>query len=386
MRICLLSDFFLPQYGGVPYHVLWLARSLRKRGHKVTVVTTTPGPSREDGIPVVRLRGAGVTSSLLFRQRRIAQVLAEVLENLSPDVAHAHHAFSTLGTVTPLAAREVSVPSVLTNHSIPMGYMPLKSFWRVMSHLGSQTIYKSLRHYDAIIAVSPVAAEYISDYVAGFRGRIRIIPNGIDLDEFERAGEGRREEFGLDDEDFVVLQVGRADIRKGFELGILVTSLLKRLVPRIRLVIVGARAFHDVLSDLSRALGVEDNVRLMGFLKRDKLIRLYKCADVLLHPCYGGESFGIVFLEAMAAGIPIVSAGGDGLYWLVKRLNVGLYYERLSPLQIARGLLRLYRDESLRRRLGERGRRLVRIFSMERIAEKVEFVYREVIEQHEEAR
>ena len=71
MRICLLSDFFLPQYGGVPYHVLWLARSLRKRGHKVTVVTTTPGPSREDGIPVVRLRGAGVTSSLLFRQRRI---------------------------------------------------------------------------------------------------------------------------------------------------------------------------------------------------------------------------------------------------------------------------------------------------------------------------
>ena len=377
MKILLVTDFFYPRYGGIATHVHGLAKSLEKIGYAPIILTTAgnkTGFDTYDGIPVYRYPSP-VALTFLVGLEKLRKNIKFIVSTINPDILHAHHAFSPLGTITPLIGRELNIPTVLTNHSIPPAYYSAKELWyRVAKLLRTYSILRGLRAYNRVIAVSHVAADFISKF---YHGKITIIPNAIFLEEFNVNVS--RKELGIPEDDFVVLMVGRSSPRKGYEVALLAFKKVVKKMPNAHLYVIGVSGFQKAfIIGLAKLMKIEENVHVLGYLPRETLIKYYKVADVFLHAAYGGESFGIVLLEAMAAGTPIVSTSGDGLKAVLKNSGAGICVDIPSPIKISASIIMLLKDPELRRRMGENGKNYVKRYSWDYVIREIKNVYTEL--------
>jgi len=381
MHLCLISDFFPPEIGGVQTHVYGLARTAARRGYRVTVVTTVGGRTRVEymeGIKVIRIiypKYSGFFDPWSLKKR-----LRRVLTRIRPDIVHAHHAFSPLGMTSASVAKELGIPAILTSHSIPIGYEAFRSLWNVASRIIMlYPVAANIKKYDAIIAVSRPAAEYISLF---YPKKIHIVPPPIDDEFFEASAS--KEDIGFSEDDKIVLFVGRLDPKKGLEFALYAFRLVVMSEPRARLCIVGpGRApylWH--LRKLVDAWGLEENVFFVGKIPRSLLVKYYAASDVFVFPSYGGESFGIVVLESMASGTPVVTTLGGALGSFISKYGLGLV-TGFSTVRYARAILTLLRSKELRERMGRRARRFARLFSWDRLFRRIEGIYRAVYRDRE---
>lgn len=234
----------------------------------------------------------------------------------------------------------------------------------------------------AMIFVSRALADY---YGAGQDAayHYRIIPNGVDLAAFHADAEARTaflRECGLPPDCFVIGAVGRIERNKGFNVLLDAFALIAERYPRARLVIVGDVLFEhprDVKQELirqARTLGVADRVVFTGF--RDDIPTVMAGLDVLVHCPLEREGFGLILIEAMACGRPVIAAALGGMAEVAFAGENGLLVPPGDPEAIAAALARLLDDPALARRLGAAGQRIVRErFSVERQAAAVECLY-----------
>lgn len=375
--LAIITDFYLPEIGGVQTHVYDLARYASRSGYKVYVLTTTgiePKTELLNGHTVVRLpypKYAGFLG-LTGLGRRYRKVLVSI----QPDILHAHHLFSPSGIIAGKVAKSLGIPSVLTNHSIPVGYEIYKQFWNMISKaLTLLPAVKYVGYYDAAIAVSKLAAEYLRIF---YSGSIKIIPPPIDYEYFSITA--RKEEVGFNGDDKIVLFVGRLAPKKGLEFLLYAFRIISRLEENAKLVIVGPTdtPYYFYLKGLIGMLQLEKKVFFTGKVSREKLRKLYAAADVFVFPSYGGESFGIVALESMAAGTPIVTTLGGALAKYICRQKIG-FLTGLDIKKFALAVVKLLRDPDLRMEMGKNARRFARLFSWERVFRMIEEIYLEVL-------
>ena len=381
MRIVLLTDFLYPRYGGISTHVEGLVKALIREGHKAIVITTAGdkrGFDKLDDMITVYRDPAPVLTTLIFNIERLKKRIESVIGKIDPDILHAHHAFSPMGIITPEIGKKLGIPTVLTNHSVPFGFYVARYQWYTIAKLlATFSALRSLRMYDRVIAVSPVAAEFISKF---YRGKIHIIPNAIHLDEFDKI-EASKEELGLNKDEPLILMVGRASLKKGFELALLAFKKVVDEVPNARLFIVGLTGFlRSYINGLVKFLKLEENVYIPGYVPRETLIKFYKAADVFIHTAYGGESFGIVLIEAMAAGTPIVSTAGDGLKHVLENSGAAICLDVPNPSTLAKAILKLLNDEDMRRSMSIAGRKYVKKYSWSRIVKRIIEIYNQLVE------
>ena len=374
MHICYTTDFFLPEYGGIQTHVYELARMSIKKGFEVTVITSVGEHGKIeyiDGIRVIRIKYPRYAG--LFALSGLKNRLKKVFRKIRPDIIHAHHAFSPMGLASSHVAKKLGIPSVLTNHSIPIGYESFKALWNYFSRifLLYQDIY-NIRKYDAIIAVSTLAAEYIRVYYP--RGRIFVIPPPVENSLF--TIQATKRDVGLSDDDKTVLFVGRLAPKKGLEFALYAFRLIILAEPDVKLYIVGPydRAYMWHINNLLKKWGLKNNVIIVGPVPREKLRKYFAASDVLIFPSYGGESFGIVVLEGMASGKPVVATSGGALRRYIEKYKLG-YITGFDTVKFAAAVLKLLRNPELRREMGERGRRFARIFSWDRLFSKILRIY-----------
>ncbi len=380
MRILLLTDFFYPRYGGVATHVHGLSKSLKlyAKGFE-PVILTSAGSNNSvdhfDGIPIVRYPYS-IETTLMFNLERVTKRLRYIVKAIEPDIMHVHHAFSPMGLSVPWISKSLGIPAILTNHSVPIGYYITRRVWYTLGEfLRSYSLLKSLRHYKHVIAVSKVAADFISKL---YPGKITIIPNAIFLEEFNINA--NRSELGIEKDESVILMVGRASFKKGFELAILSLREVVKKIPNANLYIIGLSGFQrNLIERMARLLHLENNVHVIGFVPREKLVKYYKVSDVFLHAAYGGESFGIVLLEAMAAGLPIVSTHGDGLKHVLGNSGAGICIDYPSPKIIARALIKVLLSKELREKMRNNALRFVKKYSWSNIIKDIVSIYREVL-------
>ena len=385
LKIGILSDFFHPRSGGIAVHIEQLSKYLKKRGHEPVIITTAgcdAGLEKYNRICVIRFP-ASVSKNLLFPNLKLERKIQYILDQLDFDLLNAHHAFSPMGIYTSKMGQILNIPSILTNHSIPMGFAYYKFIWaRVAKLLSTYTILRSLSRYERVIAVSKIAAEFIRYFN---KNRVTIIPNGVDLEEFKIKG--YKEEFGLKEEDPLLIMVGRSTLKKGYEVGLLTLRWILKRFPRAKLFITGVNGvIRSYIYGLAKVFGVAKAVKIPGFLPREKLIKLYWASDVLLHFPYGGESFGIVLLEAMASETPIVATHGDGLQYILNGSGSGFVSYSYDPRKLANLVIKILESEELKRRLGRAGRKIAEYYSWNRIVDKVIAVYKEAIENYKQVR
>jgi glycosyltransferase involved in cell wall biosynthesis len=188
-----------------------------------------------------------------------------------------------------------------------------------------------------------------------------MIHHGINLDEFRPLGSpsrraALRRELGVHPDDFVIGAVGQLIPVKGHKHAIAAMPQIERELPRARLIIVGTGPLREELECAAARLGVRDRVVCAGALTADSAV--YSAMDVLVYPSVKGV-FGIVVLEAMACGIPVIVSGLEGTDELVKHEQNGLLVPPGDERALAEAVLRVSRDPDLRRRLTESGRNTV---------------------------
>jgi glycosyltransferase involved in cell wall biosynthesis len=199
------------------------------------------------------------------------------------------------------------------------------------------------------------------------------------MQALEREGQHIRHELGIGPDAFLVGNVGRLALQKGQRHLIAAMPLLLERVPRARAIIAGGGDLEDYLRDLANEMGVGERVHVLG--PRKDVPALMHAIDVFVMPSIW-EGFGLVLLEAMAAGRPIVASRVATIPEVVAEGETGLLVPAGDPLALATALAELADQPEVAARMGEAGReRLRRRFSLEKMVGDTELLYRELLDE-----
>ena len=368
MKIALVTPYDFSYPGGVTEHVKNLAREFIALGHEVHVLA--PG-SREpahvpDGVSLhpfgravpIPANGSVARIELSLRTHwKVRRLLREELY----DVIHLHE---PLMPVLPLSVlRHSTAVNIGTFHAFRRS-----NFAYFYTKLVAQPFFNRLH---GLIAVSTAARDFVAEY---FPGDYRIIPNGV---HYERFAQPRPPLTQFADGRLNVLFVGRLEKRKGLKYLLRAWERIRTAVPLSRLIVVGEGRPRRGYQRYVKRRGW-DEVRFEGFVSDDDLPRYFQAADVFCAPSTGQESFGIVLLEAMAAGRAIVASNIPGYVDVVNDGLEGLLVRPKRDRELAEAVVRLLRDEELRRAMGETGRRRALEYRWDRVAAQVLDFYAEV--------
>ena len=243
-------------------------------------------------------------------------------------------------------------------------------------HTAGSGIYRSLfrgqlAKINGRIAISQRARQAAEPYIPG---EFRIIPCGIDLDRFRPLqSTERRTRPGR------VLFVGRLDERKGIEILLRAFPAVTKVVPGTRLSVVGAGPMEEQARKTVGKLGLSTAVEFLGSARPEDLPRIYADCDVYCAPSLGGETLGIVLLEAMASGVPVVASRIPGYDETVRDGIDGLLVPPAEPDALASALVSVLSDESRRRTMAAAGLERAKEYAWPRIAQRTLEFYLELL-------
>ncbi len=383
VKIGLVSPYDWSYPGGVREHITHLAAELRARGHTVRILTPATGPrSRQVEYGVYRLGWAApvrfngsvarvaVTPDLRGRIR-------ELLERERFDVLHLHEPFASTLPLTILRLADVTgAINVGTFHAYAQHSLTSTGEW---AYASARPLIR--RYFDRLhgrIAVSQPAYDFVSRF---FPGEYRIIPNGVDVGRF-RPDVAPLPEYM--DGKLNVLYLGRFEKRKGAKYLLRAIPLIREHFPNTRFILAGDGPLRSGFERLVAQKGWRD-VIFPGRIPAKDLPSLYASAHVFCAPNTGGESQGIVLLEAMASGRAVVASAIPGFETVITHQQDGLLTPPGKHEELAWAVCHLLGDESRRAQLGRQARRRAEDFSWQRVGARVEAYYEELLARYAHA-
>jgi phosphatidylinositol alpha-mannosyltransferase len=375
VKIALVSPYDFVHPGGVNIHVANLATQFRRLGHDVTVVAPV---SRDQAVPdhvlaisrsitTVKTGGSNARVSL---SPRASRRIKHLLQQERFDVVHLHNPLTPLVSVSFLRHRDLAPETavVATLHEYRVDKNP-------MFTLGDPVIHRWIARLDGRIAVSEAARSYNNTY---FPGNYVVIPNGIDVDAFNDKGAPPFARYR--DGHPTVLFLGRLESRKGFKYLLRAWPEVREVVPDARLLVVGAynKRHKRPYVLYARRQGIR-GVRFVGPTSERDKPRYYHTADLFCAPNAGFESFGIILLEGMAAGVPVVASDIPGFRTVLDDGVQGVLVRPRHPQALAKAIVGLLCDPERRTQMGQAGRVKAADYDWSRVARRVLDFYERVV-------
>lgn len=377
MKICMVSDTYYPYIGGIPEHILNLSRTLRKHGHTVKILTTNfkgkmikTLETNHDEEFNFRI-GNGLTIrankslAIIPFGWRMSDKVEKFFQQENFDIIHIHGSLAPMLPV--LAIRHSNAINVITFHASH----PKDGKYLLFSHLLEP--YMDKLH--GRIAVSTTAHDSNMHY---FSGDCRIIPNAINTELFNPAIKPLPQFVNSRPK---ILFLGRFEPRKGLKYLLQSLPIIKEQIPNVLLIICGAGllgyAYQEYMSK-----DIKENIYIAGLITGEERPYYYASCDVFCAPSIGHESFGIVLLEAMATGKPVVASDISGFRTVVDDGVEGLLAAPREPQAIADCIIQILSDKKLAKTMGDAGRRKALAYSWEAITEQVEDYYNELLKQY----
>ncbi len=415
VHTCPLATLGGKETGGMNVYVRDLARELARRGHRVDVYTRSQDPA------VPRIVGEnGNTAALdpshaegLGRGGRVIHVPAgleqpyskhQVYDHLPEfvdgvlaqaeadgiryDVLHSHYWLS--GAAARELRRHWGAPIVHMFHTL--GEMKNAVAQRPEERETSRRIEvegEIMGFADALVAATPVEEEQLVRLYDADPARIHVISPGVDVERFYPIPtETAKEQVGICPDRRTILFVGRIEPLKGVDNLMRAIAIVVGKRPELRVglcvPIVGGdpdRVRQDDemarLQELREELGIGDVVTFLGAKDQAALPYCYSAAEMVVMPS-DYESFGMVALEAMACGTPVIASDVGGLSYLVRHGRTGYRVPARNPKALAAKITRLLTDEGLRRRIGQRAVCWAESYAWPRIADRIEGLYGEL--------
>ena len=373
MKIIQVSPYFYPHLGGIESHVYTISKELVDRGHDVGVFTSKiPEDAKDtedlDGIQVTRIKPIFnlFTTPVMpkLKTKLISQKADVVHAHVPPPFSEYYAASACKYSKSPFALTyhcDLEIPNVLSR--------PLVAFYR--RTFGAYAIRNSNRlivHTESYAATSRSVWKY----------EPTIIPSAIDIERFNpiRKATKIRKKHKLE-KSKVVLYLGRLKYHKGLEY--LIESS-KFTDPDIKYLIVGEGDFETQLQDLVNELGVKDRIVFTGRVPNAEIPKYYSACDVFILPSVERlEAFGLVVIEAMATGKPVIISNIPGVRENITDGEEGLLIEPTNPEDIGEKINRLMASKKLRTNMGAKGRKKVEEnYTLKRVVDQLEKVYQDL--------
>ncbi len=367
MKIAQVSPYSWDAPGGVQAHIRQLTKRLRGRGHEVLILSPGEYPGFDPpGVKIVgrpfHVRVNGAVARICF-SRSSQRVVRDALEEFAPDVVHAHDPLVT--STSRWATMQTTAPVVATFHSYFAPDSLAGRCYTALAPFGA-SVWRRLAQR---IAVSEAARESVSSRMGD--EPIRIVPNGTDVHVFERAVPAKLPKGRT------ILFVGRLEPRKGFPIAVRAFARLAQHYSDLQLIVVGEGVEREAVEVLPRAL--RTRVHLLGRVSDNVLPTYYAAADVFIAPSLGSESFGIVLVEAMAAGLPIIASDIAGYREVVRAGREALLVPSGDPAALADSVQHLFEHPAEARALSDAGHIRARRYDWDAILSTLEGIYGEAL-------
>lgn len=368
MKIALVSPYDLAHPSGVNNHISHLEEAFTAMGHQVRIIAPSSRPTRdrrEHVITVGRpfpIPASGSICRITLSPTLSGRVKA-ILAEEKFDIVHIHEPLLPALPVTVLRHSDtINVGTFHAQRTKSWGYYYFRAILK-----------RYFRRLQGKIAVSRPAMEFASRY---FHGYYNIIPNGIDLEHFS-APVAPIDEYC--DGKLNILFVSRLEKRKGLDCLLRAFCQVKREFPSSRLIVVGPGVrLREGYERFIMQAGLKDVV-FAGYVSYGELPRYYHTADVFCAPARGQESFGIILLEAMAAGKPIVASNIEGYASVLTPGAEGLLVPPKDTRALGTALCQLLADRELRQRMGATGKETAKQYGWERVARRVMDYYQRLL-------
>lgn len=340
-------------------------------GHEVKIIAPASKAVSALGerfIPIGKPRSVPVSGSVarITLSPWLSSRIKAVLEREKFDIAHLHEPLMPMLCTT--ALRLSNIPTIGTFHA--SGGKPWYDF---VTPLGKLMLKKWFRKLDYKIAVSRPAKEYVNKF---FPDEYSIIPNGVDTDHFRPDVEPLEEYL---DGKLNIMFIGRLEKRKGLDYLLEAYKQVRRVIPDSRLIVVGPGIRGRKKYEKRVARDGIEGVTFIGYATYSDLPRYYRTADIICCPATGWESFGIVLIEAMAVGTPVVASDISGYASVLTHDAEGLLVPPKNASKLAEALLSLADDKAMRQQMGQKGIATAQQYSWENVAKQVLACYYKVL-------
>lgn len=378
MNILMLSDVYFPRVNGVSSSIRTFARELERLGHAVTVVAPAYGENDAQGEFEIRRLPARVIFFDPEDRLITARALRDAERELAQqhwDVIHVHTPFRAHQLGVRLA-RRLGLPLVETYHTFFEEYAANYLPWlpTPLLRFGARWFSRKLcREVDHLIVPSQQMADVLTRY--GICTPTTILPTGIDLGEFSRGdGAAFRRAHNIDPQRPTLVTVSRIALEKNIDFLLDVTKTLIGEFPELLFIIAGEGPDAERLKRRSATLGLQGNVYFVGNLdRRTTLLDCYRAGDVFVFSS-PTETQGLVLIEAMALGVPIVSTAVMGTATVLRDVRSA----RISGgnvSEFAEHVATLLRDPELRRALSDAGPQDAMAWSAPELMQRVVRLY-----------
>jgi phosphatidylinositol alpha-mannosyltransferase len=360
MKIGLISFHSFYNPGGVKRHVLGLFNQFRERGMEVKIIVPRRSSSENYGKDVILL-GTSFPISFSGSQSDFdinfnPLSIEAVLQKEKFDILHFHNGGLPSSLLSPSATETLNI---LTFHANLRGSHFVKRFPAFTYALNKICEWK----IDGVIGVAPLILDYFKEY----SGPKSIIPNGVSIKEFNKDVPKIKEYL---DGKTNLLVVGRIEKRKGLIYLLKALNILQKKFSNLRLIIIGEGPLREECAEYVK----ENNLKDVIFKGRvaGNLSSYYKTADIFVSPAIFGESFGLVLLEAMACGTPVVAFSNEGYAKLLKGKSAERFLAKPKDYnELARKIEMLIKNLKLRDEISKQGIKEAEEYSWTKVADKV---------------
>lgn len=376
MKIGFFSDSYKPYMSGVVKSIELFTSKLREKGHEVYIFAPDY-PDAEDNENIFRFKSI---PALTNRDFRIALPLSlnivQEVKEIGLDIIHSHSPF-LMGWLARYVAYRLNIPLVFTYHTLYEEYVHYAPLGR---KLARRLAIKYSKDYcqscDQIITPSRFVEEKLRSY--NITTPLKTISTGIDMGPYqERNGLTIRERYDIEDDEKVLLFVGRLGQEKNVSFLIKAFKIVNDSLPNTRLLIVGDGPERGKLEEMGRNLNLGQKVIFAGFQKPEQVVDFYLTSDLFVFPSMT-ETQGLVTLEAMAGGLPVVAVNAagstsmvdDGLNGMLTKPDIHHFSRAIIELVTHKKRYHLFMKNSLKK---------AEEYSIDNMADKLIELYEELL-------
>jgi len=385
LHIAFFTNYYHPVVNGVVRSVASFRENLMKQGHNVFIFAQSDNTYKDDEPFIFRYPSLPLPLGDISTAIPVSSFVDQLLPALKLDVIHTHHPI-LLGQTAARKATELDLPLVFTFHTqyweythyVPFPQEAIQDFLKNAVHRWLREFMQKCQHI--IIPSESLKDILIRDY--GLHERYSVIPTGTDLEPFQNAdGKSLRSKNGWQEES-VLISVGRLAPEKNWDTLVRAFAKVHEKHAGTRLVLIGDGAARSSLEALAAELGVAEQVTFTGALPFQEIPRYLKAADAFAFASVT-ETQGLVTIEAMAAGLPVVAVDGPGTRDIMEHGKQGFLVEN-DPDALAKGIHKLLADPQRLKRLSNNALKKAKTFEVNQLGKQLLGVYEQAIQDKKE--
>lgn len=407
LDILMVADYFFPdEVGGSRRYIYDISRELAKKGHNVHVLVKRarkelPQEELINGVTIHRYNIINSKISLFPHYTYIFGAFFacnKLIKKIKFDLINFHHSLSAIGVNLSIFSR--NIPKVYTNHSLWVDELKIElSFHKKTKkffHKWFITFLFWLRILESTLVENFnlnrcnkiwVLSEYNKALIVKIHripeAKIEVIPGGVDVDRFQSGNDKKhiRKELDIPADKFIIMAAGRLVFRKGFDNLIkAMPGLIKKFKKKPCLLILGGGRLEEKLKDLVKNLKLEKYIDFVGEVNNEKIPLYYRSSDLFVIPSMCMEPFGLVILEALSSGTPVLGTPIGGIKEILSKFDKRLLFDGVDPTSISKLIEYFISSDSEYKDIKGRCRDYVlKNYSWNIIATKIEDLYYTVL-------